>query len=315
MKTFIGIEFDAAEMQIRITREKLDAIRDQLQTVIGTGRLTPHDAQSLWGRLQWATQAATRMRPFITPLRILAASAKRVMRLRSEHLRDLRFIRDTLTAFNGTAMMPVMPSGEECVIYSDASTSTGYGWFSPTLGTHAYGVWPTDVVGGAVHINELEAATAIQAVLEALERGARRITVYSDNAATVRMMGTGKTASPCMWRLLRILATATTAAGAYLVVHHLQGVKNTIADQLSRGDASLLSSLHGASTKIQHSDAWESSILPTLRSCGSPTVTSRTATPPSSGTPPSARSKAGPSTTPRRRPSSMRHWRSGPPTW
>ena len=253
-KTWIGLEFDCDSLEIRVPPDKLEEAKDLLHSLAQDPNPTPRLVKKAWGKLQFVSRAAYAIRPFLTALRLAASAADKRQPLPPLVRSDLAALGSMLDRYNGVSMFPVETLPTTCTIYTDASTSTGYGWWSPELGTHAMGAWSK--AEKEAHINQLEAATVIAAVRQAVDKGHRAIAVHTDNMTTKAVLTASTTSSAPMYALLREYATTVTHAGATIIIHHVRGLDNTLADALSRGDEAAFRRARPTSTNIAMHPTW-----------------------------------------------------------
>lgn len=261
VKKYIGFIFDIERSEIRIPDDKLQEIRDQLDAMITAGTVSRKAIDELAGLLQWAVGAAPRLRPFVTPLRLLAQRRKGPGPIPRPIMRDLIFLRDILAEYNGRSMLPTTLAPPTATIYTDASRS-GWGYCIEGMNAHAFGTWAA--AQDEIHINVLEAVVAVAAVRTAIDAGHRYIHVYTDNSVTQAALTRGSTQSPHVWAALRAYARSVTLSGAHVTVHHLQGVKNVEADGLSRGTEEPLLRRWPASQRCPAHPSWDT-LLADLR--------------------------------------------------
>lgn len=232
LKQYIGFLFDLQRDMIYIPDKKLTELRAGLEAMINTASAKPHEIETLAGQLQWAIGAAPRLRPFVTPLRLLAQRRRGPGPIPKAIVRDLIFLRDVLTEFNGKSMLPTELAPPTATIRTDASRS-GWGYWIEEMGVHAYGTWPAAC--DSVHINVLEAVVVVAAVRTAIDAGHRYLHVHTDNKTTQAALTSQSTSSARIWPVLREFARSVTLAGAHCTISHLEGAKNVEADGLSRG--------------------------------------------------------------------------------
>ena len=201
IKAWIGYDFNCDTLQITVPQDKLDEVKALLYEIASDPKPRPALVKKTWGKLQFISGAAYAIKPFLAAMRLAASAADRRRPLPPLVRRDLEALTTMLDRYNGVSMFPVETLPATCTIYTDASTSTGYGWWSPDLNAHAMGAWSAEEK--EAHINQLEAATVIAAVRTAVDMGHRAIAVHTDNTTTKAVLSSSTTASAHMYALLR----------------------------------------------------------------------------------------------------------------
>ena len=127
--TFLGIEMDTTNMQLRLPREKLDRLY-QLITEWSIKKLcTKRELDSLIGQLQHACAVVKAGRSFLRRMIELSKIAHKpchYIRLNRSFHSDLMWWRLFLHSWNGISMMStLMPTYRDLSIISDASGTWG----------------------------------------------------------------------------------------------------------------------------------------------------------------------------------------------
>ena len=126
-------------------------------------------------------------------------------------------------------------------IAGDASVSDAAGGFGGNVLACAFhGEW-TDEERRLLDISTLELYTVVfLAIVAGFHAGLRgkRLVMRSDNIAAVNVINRMAPQAPPMEAALRALHAACEAAGVEVLMEHIPGVRNTIADKYSRGDVS-----------------------------------------------------------------------------
>ena len=251
--TFLGIEIDSCQGQLRLPQEKLRDLMRLLNhwmlhhrspghgsTPRRTG--TKRDLLSLIGLLN---HAATVVRPGRTFLRSLIDASTTVehldhhVTLRAQARADIAWWHTFVSSWNGTSILPeVEPSH---AVYSDASGRWGCGafWGSSWFQLQWMESWSN------VHIAAKELAPIVVAVAVwgHLWKG-HRICCYCDNIAVVFALNKGSARDPHLMRLLRTLFFFSAVHDITLSARHIAGVLNDSADALSRDNLSLFFSIN-----------------------------------------------------------------------
>jgi hypothetical protein len=237
-KRFIGWDFDTASMTMSLPDTKLQAIRAAVASFSTSRRIRAGDLSSLLGTLANAARGVRHMRASLASLRACASSAgaRRWVVLSHEARLDLRFWADFVAQYNGvTLLSPPPPSA---TVWCDASTSWGWGWFCPDLNLFGHGPWSDEPDIAHLHVNALECVTGLAASLlvgDLLPDGSRSVRLRSDSTAACATLTKCAGAPGVLARLARALAFFKETRHLSIAPLHVQGVKNPIADALSRG--------------------------------------------------------------------------------
>jgi hypothetical protein len=270
----IGLFVDLNILSISLSPERRAHLVDELaalsqQSVATVGRL-----RQLAGWITWASQAMPQTRPFTFSLyRAVGTLTNPDTLVPFSHSlrRDLRTLAFIITGHAGkhflsATLWPL--EAADAVFFVDACTSyDGIGVYYPA---RALGLWCTFPIRG-VHINTLEGCAVWLAwsyAIEFLGSANRRVVIYCDNMAAVGAFNKLYSRSPAICSLVRSLAWHTLDFDCTLRVIHTPGVKNVMADALSRQQFALARRLVPAldiqtadSTRLQpFATAWQQRI-------------------------------------------------------
>ena len=242
MRKYIGFEWDTVANTQTLPAASMRRIRTMLDAHAGGSRILRSRLSSLLGVLTHAASGARHLGAFLSELNAdLARGAGRWVHLSAAGRNDLRLWHTFFEHFSGRTLIELPPVS--AVVYTDACTSWGWGWYAPTLGLYGRGRWPPELAHW--HINALEKLCAIVALYHAhAAHGSApgsHVLIRSDNTTTVSDIEAGRGRSGDLARLSRTLAflleslTSSLSFAPTQSSLHVKGVDNPVADALSRG--------------------------------------------------------------------------------
>ncbi|VDC02998.1 unnamed protein product [Peniophora sp. CBMAI 1063] len=240
-----GILVDAEAMTLSLDAEA----RCDFAAAVTSFLATPSRAPPLvaWERLigwaNWAINVAPLLRPALSSS--YAKTSGKTHRnapvpINSSVARDLRWLADTLTSprWDGISLVTARlwsPEQADLVLYCDASTSVGMGFWCPSRNL-GFAAENEPAPAGAETIFWFEALTVLRALAWAgRERSPpTRLAIYTDNLNSVQIFNSFK-ATGAYNDILLLAAQILLETRIDLRVFHVPGVHNTVADCLSRG--------------------------------------------------------------------------------
>ena len=258
MGTFLGVDYDLTDPRaLRATLPKDKIVRyvkhlhhyinkSALSSSPGTLLVTRTELQSLVGKLAHAAYIFRSGRPFYQRLleRLRGRSQRRRIHLDSGCLDDMRWWVHLLENHSGSLL--VNPDQRIVRVFTDASTSTGYGVY--LNGQYFSGTWSSEVkdllVDFSLTINELE-LVALNFALETFGDELRGSCLHfrCDNVACVSNIHSMSSQQPVRAALLRRLFSVAAHYGIELQSSYINTKLNLYADTLSRGDLTSFFSL------------------------------------------------------------------------
>ena len=234
--TFAGIELDCLEMEARLPKEKVDKTLNAIRCLLPRKRVQLKELQSLVGLLNFACSVITSGRVFIRRLINLTVGVKRAhhrIRLTLETKKDLRIWETFLESFNGKYFFleEAWSTSHNLQFFTDSAQSSGYGI---VFGRHwAYGTWPD--AWKAQNICFLEFFPIVVALSTwSSELRNKRVLFFTDNESVVHVINKQTTKDTKMLALLRTMVLICLRNNIFFRARHIQGVKNVLADSLSR---------------------------------------------------------------------------------
>ena len=125
--TFLGIEVDTQNMELRLTKKKLQRVTAVLQQWLGQKAAKQRDLEPLVGLLQHAVKVVRSGCSFLQCIIQLMASVKnrdRFIRLNTDFHSDVQWWCHFMERWNGVGILP-SPETERVELVSDASGSWG----------------------------------------------------------------------------------------------------------------------------------------------------------------------------------------------
>lgn len=234
--TFVGISLCTIRMESSLPLDKLQKGKKLLSTFICKNSCKLRELQSLIGFLNFCCSVITCGRAFLRRLINLTIGIIKPyfhIRLNKAVKADLQLWLSFLEWYNGKSMFlnEKFLSSNLLKLYTDSAKSLGYGavygpyWF--------YGPFPP--VWKTFNITFLELFPIVLAVhIWAPLWKNHSILFFTDNLALVSIINNQTSKNPQIMGLLRILILACLQNNIVFQAKHISGVKNTLADCLSR---------------------------------------------------------------------------------
>lgn len=238
---YLGIILDSVKMEARLPQEKIERIVAFISAILQRKSCTRKELEQLLGHLNFAMRVILPGRGFVSYLLKLMCSVKESyyhVHLTRDCKDDLMMWLQFLKNWNGVSLFhePFITTAADFSLFTDASSTKGFGgyfqgkWFSNP--------WPCDLP--AVSDNSLSMAflelypIVVAAVLWGDKWTCKRIKFYCDNQATVHIISKGRSKDTIIMKLMRTLIMCAAHNNFAVYSEYLPGVKNDIADALSR---------------------------------------------------------------------------------
>mgnify|MGYP001553745544 CR=1 FL=1 len=234
--TFLGITINTLNMETSLPWEKVEKCTTLVTQALASNKITLRNLQSLIGTLNFACSVISPGRPFLRKLINLTVNIKcphYLLRLSADTKKDLQIWHHFLQSFNGKSLIlykePVYASSLH--LYTDAAQSIGFG---ATFGYHwIQGKWPDS--WKVLHISVLEFYPILLSVTIWAHLIRNHTIIFnSDNMAVVQVINSKTSKNPYLLHLLRKLVLLSLQYNINFKAIHVPGVKNTLADALSR---------------------------------------------------------------------------------
>lgn len=234
--TFLGIVINTADMTAGISTERKADLLLSLQALRQKDKCTKYQLLSLVGKLSFACKVIPAGRIFLRRLIDLSCKVSRMhhrLRLcRDAHL-DLDWWLAFLPTWSGTSQIleSNWSTSPSMSLYTDASSTLGWGayWSGHWIQAH----WSQDQIGRDIVWKELFAiASAVNTWGHYWPR--KKVLVHCDNEAVVSIWKKGTTDCSHVMALVRMLYFTAAQHNIHVIVTHIAGTNNCIADALSR---------------------------------------------------------------------------------
>ena len=248
--TFLGIEIDTRLGIVRLPPDKMQELSHLLRFWVGRKKCTKRELLSLIGLLSFASKVVKPGRMFLRRLIDLSTRASRLhhhLSLDLEARADIQWWIDFLPSWNGVNFIQSDPvTSVSLRLFTDAS-NVGFGavygleWFSLA--------WSPSL--SVLHINVQELFAIVAAVYtwgKAWKN--HQILFFTDNMAITQVWRTGTSSNPIIMKLVRNLFFFSATHNINILMKHIPGHSNCLADALSRLQVSKFRKLHKESSDI-----------------------------------------------------------------
>ena len=234
--TFLGIVINTENMTAGISPEHKVDLLLSIQALRQKDKCTKHQLLSLVGKLSFACKVVPAGRIFLRRLIDLSCKVKRMhhhIRLCTDAHLDLDWWLAFLPHWNGTSniLESKWSTSPSMSLFTDASGSLGWGadWSGHWIQSH----WSPQQAKQDIVWKELFAiASAVNTWGHQWPR--KKILVHCDNQAVVDIWKKGTTNCPQVMALVRMLYFCAAQHNIHIIVSHVAGTDNCIADALSR---------------------------------------------------------------------------------
>ena len=231
--TCLGIFVDLDRNTLSIDEAKLQSILSECQKFATKKHTTKKGFQSLLGKLIYVQKCVKPARIFINRmLNLLRTNSHRNrIHLDQEFFRDLNWFLKFLPGFNGVTCIGKETIPEDHTLHVDASlTGLGGVWANRVYASPIIQLTQFDLK--IVHLEMLNILVALRVWKNFWRHSIVRI--FCDNKAVVQVAESGKTKDPYLAACIRNIWLITATYDIDLVIEHIQGTQNIIADCLSR---------------------------------------------------------------------------------
>ena len=190
--TYLGLELDAVRGEVRVPRDKVQALCAQIHQALSRKKITLRGIQSLVGSMNFLCRAIAPGRAFMGRLIALTRGViqphhrvRLTVGARLDLIMWLRF----LSNFNGVSAFLGLhwEVSESLALFADSAAAIGFGAYFAGKWTH--GRWPVDIVQNPPSIAFLEfypIMVAVQCWAPLLTN--RKVEFHSDNIAVVHII-------------------------------------------------------------------------------------------------------------------------------
>ena len=234
--SFLGIIIDTTNMQASISEQRKQDLLSLLSSFKCRKKCTKQELLSLIGKLSFACKVIPAGRIFLRRLIDTSCSVSRLhhhIRLNEQARLDIEWWLTFLPTWNGTSYIleTEWSTSTSMSLYTDASSSIGWGayWSGRWIQSH----WSSSEEEKSIVWKELFAVTAAVNTWGHLW-ARKKVLFHCDNQAVVDIWRTGTTKSPDVMALIRMLYFCAATHNIHVIITHVAGVNNAIADALSR---------------------------------------------------------------------------------
>ena len=233
--TYLGIEIDSNDMATRLPEEKLHEIKLLLSDWVTKRKCSKRQLLSLIGKLSFAAKVVKPGRLFLRRLIDLSKTVSKLqhmIHMDSEAREDILWWHKFVSTWNGVSIIQTpMVTSDEFTLFTDASGSLGFGaiyrshWFSCS--------WPSHLQ--EYHINFKELFAIVAAVKTWGHNWPnKQILIFTDSKVVSDSWKSRSSKNPAMMCLLRHMFFHAAKYNFNVMLQHLPGHDNHLADLLSR---------------------------------------------------------------------------------
>ena len=244
---FLGLEIDAVNQVVSVPAAKLVRIVNKVNDAIALDALSLRALQSLIGSLSFICRAITPGRAFLRRLIDLTIGIHRPWQkicVSTGAKSDLLMWKIFLHDFNGSAMISdqFWSEDQDIQLFTDASGGIGFGGFLQGRWFHDH--WPPGLDSSNHSIAWMEFFPIVVAMVLWGDRMSRKkIIIRSDNESVVAIVNKQSSKCPLIMKLVRFFVLQCLKCNVAFKAIHIPGVRNNIADSLSRFQMSRFRSL------------------------------------------------------------------------
>ena len=230
---FLGIIFDSTTMTMKISEEKMEEIRAELDTWLYKTRSNRKEVESLIGKLQFISKCIKAGRVFISRLIhwLRGMDRKSKYSIPLEARKDIAWWARCATHYNGISLIWLHKDPKVDGTIATGACLTGYGG---TIGNKYFRArFPKELCGQNIAYLE------ILAVMVALKLWGQQFTgkyfwIHVDNEAVATVLNTGASRNSKLQDVLREIALLAARHQFVIKAQHIMGVLNRVPDWLSR---------------------------------------------------------------------------------
>ena len=226
----LGIQVNTVARTLAIPDEKLAEIKQLCEQWVHKKNCTKNQLQSLLGSLLYITRCVRPARNFLNRmLQTLRDNVHTNFIVLSHHFfQDLNWFRGFLHQFNGVTFY------DNKLIHHEVNLDASLNGLGACFGNKVYAL-PLPVGFMNLHITQLEMLNVVVALKVWANIWAnKRIKISCDNLAVVEILKSGKTRDPFLATCARNIWLITAMFNIDIIIIHVPGVNNQVADLLSR---------------------------------------------------------------------------------
>ena len=233
---FAGIELDSVLFKAQLPLDKITKCTSLISDFLNRQKVTLKEVQSLTGLLNFACSVVLPGRPFLRRLIDLTIgihSAHHFIRVSKEVKEDLKVWQEFLSQFNGKSFFleDDWSSSSKLHLFTDASGAIGFG---AVFGSKwCYGEWPDTWAHRNIAVLEFY-PIVLSLYLWGHDMCNRCILFFTDNEALVHVINKQSCKDKTLMFFVRKLVLICLEFNIVFKAKHIAGVKNNLADSLSR---------------------------------------------------------------------------------
>jgi len=237
---FLGLELDTNRMVVRIPQEKLDDIKCKILQILSKQKTTLKELQSLIGSLNFCCRAIIIGRPFCRRLINKTCGLTKpyhhvrvTQGIRLDLLMWLKFFKE----HNGVSVFHEQQwtTNADLQLYSDSAGRHGLGFGVVFQNQWAQERWPESWRALLSDITVLELFPIVVALFVWGKKLAnKKIMFHCDNMAVVHILNHLSSKSDKVMCLVRVLTLQCLSFNILIKAKHVEGIKNSVCDSLSR---------------------------------------------------------------------------------
>eukprot|EP00117_Sycon_ciliatum_P020140 scpid38648/ scgid18029/ len=243
----LGLEIDTVAMEIRLPAEKLRDLQERLDRWQLRASCRKRELLSLIGLLSFAAKVVAAGRTFVRRLIDLSAGdahPDESVQLSEDAQADIQWWRDMLPSWNGRALIRDYrwSQSPDLELFTDASGHGHGGYFKGEWFTGTWAEAQTKPPRTSIIWREMfPVATAC--ALWGPKWSGKKILLHCDNKAVGVVWKSGTCRNPAVMELIRFSLRMAAEQNFILLITHIAGTDNSIADALSRGQGARFRSL------------------------------------------------------------------------
>lgn len=232
---FLGIQLDTIKRTASITQKRLESIRALLdEWATGKVRSTPRRIKSLAGTLNFVATVIPFGRVFIQQLYKWADNNHHQCYIPTVAMNDIKWWQQAVHQFNGAAsFQPANLSSTTMTLATDAAKA-GWGIVNANAQQFAAGSWTTFELTASSTAHWEAAAIALACALYGHTVSSGFLVIQSDSSAATAVFNGLRASDARMTNILRYAVLLQLRHSFRLIVQHIPGVTNTLADSASR---------------------------------------------------------------------------------
>lgn len=237
--SFLGLGIDTISMTIFVPGDKVTELLGKIHVILESKKVTLREMQSLAGSLAFVVKALPAGRAFCSRIYGSFVGVRKphhFVRITKGIKLDLLMWVQFLSEFNGRTQFPnlVWQEDEALHFYSDSSGSQGCG---VVFGKHWCCVqwphsWPEEIYRDITLLELIPIVLGVIIWAEKLKD--KKLLLHIDNLSLVHIINRKSSTTNRIMTLVRMLVLQTLRFNIQIRAQHIQGVKNEIADAISR---------------------------------------------------------------------------------